>query len=209
MLNGVTFIDANSSYIEHGVEIGQDTIIYPNTILEGNTCIGKGCVIGPNTKIVSSTIRNGVTVNSSQVLESTIDENTKVGPFAYIRPNSNIGQNVKIGDFVEIKKSQIGDNTKISHLTYVGDAEVGQGVNLGCGVVVVNYDGKKKYKTVIGDNAFVGCNVNLISPVNVEKNTFIAAGSTITKQVPENSLAIARARQEIKEDWVLKREKGN
>lgn len=206
MLNGVTFIDANSAYIEQGVKIGKDTIIYPNTILEGNTVIGESCIIGPNTKIVSSDIKNNVTVNSSQVLESTIDENTKVGPFAYVRPNSVIGQNVKIGDFVEIKKSQIGDNTKISHLTYVGDAKVGKRVNLGCGVVVVNYDGKKKYQTIIGDNSFVGCNVNLISPVEVKNNTFIAAGSTITDEVPENSLAIARARQEIKKDWVLKRE---
>lgn len=206
MLNGVTFIDSNSAYIEQDVKIGKDTIIYPNTILEGNTTIGEGCIIGPNTKIVSSDIRNNVTVNSSQVLESTINENTKVGPFAYVRPSSVIGQNVKVGDFVEIKKSEIGDNTKISHLTYVGDAKVGKGVNLGCGVVVVNYDGKKKYQTIIGDNSFVGCNVNLISPVEVKSNTFIAAGSTITEEVPENSLAIARARQEIKEDWVLKRE---
>ena len=202
MLNGVTFIDSSLAYIESEVKIGKDTLIYPNTIIEGNTVIGENCVIGPSTKIVSSNIKNGVVIKNSEVLESEIDDNTKVGPFAYVRPNSKIGKKVKIGDFVEIKKSSVGDNTKISHLTYVGDAKVGKGVNLGCGVVVVNYDGKNKYETTIGDNSFVGCNVNLISPVNVEKNTFIAAGSTITEEVPENALAIARSRQIIKEDWV-------
>lgn len=207
MLNGVTFIDSDLAYIEDSVTIGKDTVIYPNTILEGDTSIGEGCVIGPNSKIVSSSIKDNVVVNSSEVLESCIDSNTKVGPFSYIRPNSRIGSNVKIGDFVEIKKSSVGDNTKISHLTYVGDAKVGKGVNLGCGVVVVNYDGIKKYETTIGDNSFVGCNVNLISPVSIDKDTFIAAGSTITDDVPKDSLAIARVRQTIKKDWVTKRKK--
>jgi len=127
-----------------------------------------------------------------------------IGPFAYLRPNSIIGKNVKIGDFVEIKKSVIGDNTKVSHLTYVGDAEIGCNVNLGCGVVVVNYDGKKKHKTIVEDNAFIGCNVNLVSPVVVHSNAFVAAGSTITDEVPEGSLAIARSKQIIKEGWVKK-----
>lgn len=206
MLNGVTFIDSSTTYIEDEVIIGKDTTIYPNTILEGSTRIGEGCVIGPSTKIISSEVGDSVVINNSQVLESIIQNGTKVGPFAYVRPGSNIGMNVKIGDFVEIKKSQIGDNTKISHLTYVGDAEVGRGVNLGCGVVVVNYDGKKKNKTIVGDNSFVGCNVNLISPVELEDNTFVAAGSTITDDVPKNSLAIARSRQIIKQDWVTNRE---
>lgn len=205
MLNGVTFIDASSVYIDDEVTIGKDTIIYPNTVLEGSTSIGNDCVIGPGSRIVSSVIGDGVVVNNSQVLESSVCSKTKIGPFAYVRPGSNIGSNVKIGDFVEIKKSVIGDDTKISHLTYVGDAEIGHNVNLGCGVVVVNYDGKKKYKTVVGDNSFVGCNVNLISPVEVENNTFIAAGSTITDNVPKNSLAIARSRQVVKKDWVINR----
>ena len=126
-----------------------------------------------------------------------------MGPFAYLRPGSQVGKNVKIGDFVEIKNSVVGDDTKISHLTYVGDAEIGENVNLGCGVVVVNYDGQKKQKTIVGDNSFIGCNVNLVSPVEVKANAFVAAGSTITEEVPENSLAIARSRQTIIKDWVI------
>ncbi len=154
---------------------------------------------------MSAQISDRVEVKNSVVLESSIDDDTKVGPFAYLRPGSKIGKKVKIGDFVEVKKSVIGDKTKISHLTYVGDAEIGSNVNLGCGVVVVNYDGQKKNKTIVGDNSFVGCNVNLISPVEVKSNAYVAAGSTITDEVPENSLAIARSRQVIKEGWVEKR----
>ncbi len=205
MRDGVTIIDPASTYIDEGVEIGIDTVIYPGTILEGDTRIGEDCIIGPNSRLVSAVIGNGTEVNNSVILESTVGNNTKVGPFAYVRPGSNIGDNVKIGDFVEIKKAVIGDKTKISHLTYVGDAEVGRNVNIGCGVVTVNYDGKKKHKTIIGDNAFVGCNVNLVAPVVVENDTYIAAGSTITDNVPQNSLAIARERQTIKDGWVIKK----
>ncbi|OPZ90261.1 MAG: Bifunctional protein GlmU [Firmicutes bacterium ADurb.Bin419] len=206
MENGVTIIDPNSTYIDCDVQIGIDTVIYPSSIIEKDTIIGEDCIIGPASRIVASRISNGVEVKNSVVLESSIGDNTTVGPFAYIRPGSVIGKKVKIGDFVEVKKSVIGDRTKLSHLTYVGDAEVGENVNLGCGVVVVNYDGKKKNKTVIGDNSFVGCNVNLISPVHVKSNAYVAAGSTITDEVPENSLAIARARQVVKEDWVIKKD---
>jgi len=205
MENGVTIVDANNTYIDAGVKIGMDTVIYPGSMIQGQTEIGEDCIIGPSSRIVASKISKGVEVKNSVVLESSIDDNTCVGPFAYIRPGSTIGKNVKIGDFVEVKKSIIGDKTKLSHLTYVGDAEVGENVNLGCGVVVVNYDGKKKNKTKIGDNSFVGCNVNLISPVEVKSNAYIAAGSTITDEVPENSLAIARARQVVKEEWVIKK----
>jgi bifunctional UDP-N-acetylglucosamine pyrophosphorylase/glucosamine-1-phosphate N-acetyltransferase len=139
------------------------------------------------------------------ILESTIGEGTTVGPFAYIRPETSIGKNARIGDFVEIKKSTIGDNTKVSHLTYIGDAEVGKNCNFGCGTVVVNYDGQKKYKTIIGDNAFIGCNTNLVAPVEVKDNAYTAAGSTITTEVPEGALAIARAKQVNLEGWVEKR----
>ncbi len=205
MRSGVTIIDPTSTYIDDTVEIGMDTIIYPGTILEGKTEIGEGCIIGPGTKLVSSKIGDGVEIINSVVLESSIDKDTHVGPFAYVRPGSTIGSEVKIGDFVEVKKSKIGDKTKISHLTYIGDAEIGKNVNLGCGVVVVNYDGKKKNKTIVGDNSFIGCNVNLVSPVVVRDNAYIAAGSTITDEVPENSLAIARCRQINKEDWVTKK----
>lgn len=207
MRSGVTIVDPASTYIDDEVEIGIDTVILPGTMLEGNTAIGEDCVIGPNSRIVSSTVGNRVEINSSVVLESAIGEDTHVGPFAYVRPGSEIGRDVKIGDFVEVKKSVIGDKTKISHLTYVGDAQVGKNVNLGCGVVFVNYDGSSKNKTVVEDNAFVGCNTNLVSPVVVKKDSYIAAGSTITEEVPENSLAIARSRQVIKENWVIKKGK--
>ncbi|WP_010246305.1 bifunctional UDP-N-acetylglucosamine diphosphorylase/glucosamine-1-phosphate N-acetyltransferase GlmU [Acetivibrio cellulolyticus] len=205
MKNGVTIIDPSSTYIDVDVQIGMDSVIYPSSIIEKGTVIGEDCIIGPASRIVDSKIANGVEVKNSVVLESSIGDNTTVGPFAYIRPGSTIGKKVKIGDFVEVKKSIIGDKTKLSHLTYVGDAEIGKNVNLGCGVVVVNYDGKKKNKTKIGDNSFVGCNVNLVSPVEVKSNAYVAAGSTITEEVPENSLAIARARQVVKEDWVVKK----
>lgn len=205
--NGVTIIDPNSTYIGVDVKIGQDTIIYPNNVIEGNTVIGEGCVLYPNSRISDSTIANGVEIQSSVILESTIGEETTVGPFAYIRPESNIGNHVRVGDFVEIKKSNIGDNTKVSHLTYIGDAEVGTNCNFGCGTVVVNYDGKKKHKTIIGNNAFIGCNTNLVSPVEVKDNAYTAAGSTITKEVPEGALAVARAKQTNIEGWVEKRNK--
>lgn len=204
MKSGVTIIDPENTYIDAEVEIDTDTVIYPGTIIEGRTKIGEDCLIGPNSKINNCVVGNNVEINNSVVIKSSIGNDTKVGPFAYIRPESSIGENVKIGDFVEIKKSVIGDKTKISHLSYIGDAEVKRNVNIGCGVVVVNYDGKKKHKTVIGNNAFIGCNVNLVSPVEVEDDTYIAAGSTITKKVPQNSLAVARSRQVNMENWVIK-----
>ncbi len=205
--NGVTIIDPNSTYIGLEVEIGMDTIIYPGTILEGRTVIGEDCVIYQNSRLSNAIIGNGVKVENSVILDSKVGDNTSVGPFAYIRPESAIGNNVKIGDFVEIKKSVIGNNTKVSHLTYIGDAEVGEKCNFGCGTVVVNYDGQKKHKTIIGDNAFIGCNTNLVSPVEVEQNSYIAAGSTITDKVTEGSLAIARARQTNIEGWVNRKRK--
>ena len=199
MYAGVTIIDPDNTYIEDSVIIGRDTIIYPNTYLENGTIIGSHCTIGPNTRVINSTVRNNVTIESSKVVESVIDDGTNVGPFAYLRPGSNLGKNVKIGDFVEVKKSTIGDNSKSSHLSYIGDAEVGKNVNIGCGVVFVNYDGKNKHKTIVGDGAFVGSNSNLIAPVTVEEGGYVAAGSTITDDVKKGDLAIARARQVNKE----------
>ena len=203
--NGVTIIDPNTTYIGIDVEIGQDTIIYPGNVLEGNTVIGKNCVLYPNSRINNSVIGESVDIQSSVILESKIGNQTTVGPFAYIRPESIIGNNVRVGDFVEIKKSTIGNNTKVSHLTYVGDAEVGEGCNFGCGTVTVNYDGKNKNKTIIGNNSFIGCNTNLISPVTVEDNTYIAAGSTITNNVKSGELAVARAKQRNIQGWVDKK----
>lgn len=202
MDNGVTIIDPSNTYIGSEVKIGQDTIIYPGNYIEGNTEIGSECILYSNSRISNSIIGHKVTIQSSVILDSKIGEETTVGPFAYIRPESNIGKHARIGDFVEIKKSTIGDNTKVSHLTYIGDAEVGENCNFGCGTVVVNYDGKNKYKTIIGNNAFIGCNTNLVSPVEVKDDAYIAAGSTITKEVPKGSLAIARARQVNIEGWV-------
>jgi len=205
MLSGVTIVDPASTYIDVNVEIGEDTVVLPNTILAGNTAIGEDCIIGPNSRISNCNIGNNVEVANSVAMDSSIGDETHVGPFAYLRPGSVVGSQVKIGDFVEIKKSIIGDKTKISHLTYVGDAEIGKNVNIGCGVVVVNYDGKHKNKTVVEDNSFIGCNTNLVSPVIVHNDAYIAAGSTITEDVPENSLAIARERQIIKQGWVTKK----
>lgn len=206
MLEGVTLIDPVNTYIEASVSIERDVTIYPGCILEGSTIIGEDSVIGPNTRIKDSLIGKGVTVQNSIVLESAIGEGTSVGPFAYIRPGNKIGKHARIGDFVEMKNSNFGDYSKASHLTYVGDGDVGSNVNLGCGVVFVNYDGKNKHRTFVGDNAFIGCNVNLIAPVTVEPNTYVAAGTTVTKDVPQGSLAIGRVRQENKEGWVTKGE---
>lgn len=205
MNDGVIIMDMNSTFIDADVQIGIDTVIYPGSIIEGRSVIGEDCSIGPNSRIVDSTVGNGVEVQSSVILNSSVNNCSKIGPFAYVRPDSEIGKNVKIGDFVEIKKSSIGDGTKVSHLTYIGDAQVGSGCNFGCGTVVVNYDGTSKFKTTVGNNAFVGCNTNLVAPVNVGDNAYIAAGSTITEDVPQKALAIARARQVNKEGWVDKK----
>lgn len=205
MENGVTMVDAAHAYISKDVQLGTDVVILPGTIIEGNSIIGNGSIIGPNTKIINSIVGENTTIEQSTVLESTIGSKTNVGPYAYIRPNSVVGNEIKVGDFVEIKNATIGDYTKISHLTYIGDADVGEHVNFGCGTVVVNYDGAKKYRSTIGDYAFIGCNTNLVSPVIVEEHAYTAAGSTITKNVPQNALGIARVRQENKIDWVKKK----
>ncbi|WP_088067115.1 bifunctional UDP-N-acetylglucosamine diphosphorylase/glucosamine-1-phosphate N-acetyltransferase GlmU [Gottfriedia luciferensis] len=201
MLNGVTIIDSASTYISADAVIGSDTIIYPGTMIYGNSIIGSDCTIGPNTEIIDSEIGNETSIKQSVVHESKIGHSTTVGPFAHIRPASTLGDEVRIGNFVETKKVTFGNGSKASHLSYIGDAEVGQGVNLGCGSITVNYDGKNKFKTIIEDDVFVGCNSNLIAPVTVKKGSYIAAGSTITNDVPEDSLAIARARQVNKEGY--------
>lgn len=201
MREGVTMLNPESVYIEDEVEIGRDTIICDNVTLKSGTKIGSNCVIESGTQIINSIIHDNVEVNSSVIIDSQVKENTHVGPFAYIRPNCTVGENVKVGDFVELKNSNIGNGTKISHLTYVGDSDVGENVNFGCGTVTVNYDGKNKHRCVIGNNAFIGCNTNLVAPVVVKDGAYTAAGSTITDEVPEASLAIARARQINKTDW--------
>ena len=205
--HGVRVIDPDAVYVGPNVKIGKGTTLLPGTILRGNTSIGENCEIGPNAMIRDCTVGDKVTVNSSQMNESTVDSGTTVGPFAYIRPHCHVGANVKVGDFVELKNSNIGDNTKISHLTYVGDSDVGSRVNFGCGTVTVNYDGRAKFRTTICDDAFIGCNTNLVAPVTVGSGAYTAAGSTITDDVPADALAIARNYQTNKRQWVTKRKK--
>ncbi len=202
---GVNFIDVKMAYIDEGVKIGKGTTIYPCVVIEGDVTIGEDCVIGQNTRIKDSVIGNGTSIQSSVILESRVGNETTVGPFAYLRPKSDVGNNCKVGDFVEIKNSKLGDGAKASHLTYIGDSDVGEKVNLGCGVVFVNYDGSRKYRSVVEDGAFVGCNVNLVSPVHVGKGAYIAAGSTITDDVPDGALHVARAKGRTIEGWVEKR----
>ncbi|MDF2656701.1 MAG: UDP-N-acetylglucosamine diphosphorylase [Bacillota bacterium] len=203
--NGVKFIDLKAAYIDEGVTIGKGTVLYPGVILEGNTQIGESCVIGQNSRIVNSEVGNGSEIQSSVILESKVGNNTNVGPFAYLRPNSRLGDHVKVGDFVEVKNSTIGNGSKASHLTYVGDSDIGEDVNLGCGVVFVNYDGKNKYRSVIKDGSFVGCNVNIVSPVVVEEGAYIAAGTTVTHDVPKGALCVGRAKEKNIEGWVARR----
>ena len=205
MLEGVTIIDPATTYIDFDVEVGQDTIIYPNTYLEGNTKIGSDCVIGPNVRFTNMTVGNNVTAQFSYCHEAEIADGVTFGPYVHIRPNTKVSAKVKIGNFVEIKNSNIGEGTKLPHLQYIGDCDMGSGCNVGCGTITVNYDGKKKFRTTVGDNVFIGCNSNLVAPVTVENGAYIAAGSTITDNVPENNLAIARARQVNKNDWADKR----
>ncbi len=204
---GVAILDTNNTYIDPRVSIGSGTVILPGSILRGASVIGRDCTIGPNAVVNACTVGDGTEINASQVNESEIGSHTTVGPFAYVRPNCRIGDHIRVGDFVEIKNSVIGNGTKISHLTYVGDSDVGERINFGCGTVTTNYDGHKKYRTTIGDDAFIGCNTNLIAPVRVGARSYIAAGSTITDEVPEDSLAVARSKQAVREGWAAKRRK--
>jgi bifunctional UDP-N-acetylglucosamine pyrophosphorylase/glucosamine-1-phosphate N-acetyltransferase len=199
MINGVTIIDSHNTYIDDSVMIEKDVIIYPGTVLQGKTFISEDCVIGPNVTIVDCKIGQGTIIEQSKLIDSIVGNHSNIGPFSYIRPKSNIGDHVRIGDFVEVKNTKIGNGSKASHLAYLGDGEVGENVNIGCGVIFVNYDGTNKHLTKIGDNAFIGSNSNLVAPVTVEKGAYIACGSTITDDVGEGMLAIARARQVNKE----------
>lgn len=202
---GVEFTCTDGVTIGRNVVIGAGTKILQGTIIKGNTVIGENCVIGPNCLIEDCTVGSGVTLNSVQAYQSQIDDNAKIGPFVHIRPNSHIMAKVKIGDFVEVKNSTIGERTSVAHLTYVGDSDVGSNVNFGCGVVTVNYDGEKKHRITIDDNAFIGCNTNLISPVKVGKSAYTAAGTTVTKDVPDGALAIERGELHFKDGFGDKR----
>lgn len=190
--NGVEFLCTDGVSIGRNVKIGAGTKILQGTIIRGDTEIGENCAIGPNCIIEDCKVGNKVTLNSVQAFDSVVEDNAKIGPFVQIRPGSKIGSDVKIGDFVEVKNSVIGKGTSVSHLTYIGDSDVGKNVNFGCGTVTSNYDGENKFRTVIGDNAFLGCNTNLIAPVKVGNSAYTAAGTTVTKDVPDGALAIER-----------------
>lgn len=217
MLNGVTIIDPSATVIGADVKIGSDTVLLPGTIIKGYTVIGEDCTIGPNSDIDSSIIADHAVVKHSVLDHAEVGLRTMVGPFAYLRPGSKLGEDVKIGDFVEVKNAVIDNGSKVSHLSYIGDATVGKNVNVGCGAITVNYDGYNKSMTEIEDDAFIGSNVNLVAPVKVGKGAFIVAGSTITHSVGENEMAIARERQvnkpgyaeKIRNQAKAKKNKGN
>lgn len=201
MEKGVILIDPNNTYIEDEVEIGEDTTIYPNTIIQGKTIIGKNCIILGNTRIENSTIADNVKIEASVVEQSILETGVTVGPFAHLRPKANLKENVHVGNFVEIKNATLEKGVKTGHLTYIGDAEVGENTNIGAGTITCNYDGKNKHKTKIGENSFVGSNTILVAPVEIGNKSFTAAGSVITKEVPDNALAFGRAKQTNKEGW--------
>ncbi|THF74480.1 bifunctional UDP-N-acetylglucosamine diphosphorylase/glucosamine-1-phosphate N-acetyltransferase GlmU [Cohnella fermenti] len=193
--NGVTLIDPEHTYIESEVEIGADTVIYPGTVLKGRTTIGSDCVIGPSAELKDTTVADGTTIRQSVTDGAELGAGCSVGPFAFLRPGTKLAAGVKIGDFVEVKNAVVGEGSKIPHLSYVGDASVGAGVNIGCGAITANYDGYNKSRTVIGDQAFIGSNVNLIAPVTVGDGAYVVAGSTVTQNVGAGDVAIARERQ--------------
>lgn len=205
MARGVTFLNPDTCVVDEGVEIGRDTVIYPGVILEGKTRIGEGCTILGYTRIIDSVVGNRVEITMSHIRESVVEDGVKIGPFVNLRPGTHLMAGVKVGDFVEIKNSKVGENSKVPHLSYVGDADIGRNVNIGAGVIFVNYDGFKKHRTVVEDGAFIGCNSNLVAPVRIGQGSYVAAGSTVTKDVEEGALAIARSRQENKPGWVKKR----
>lgn len=204
MKNGVTIIDPATTYIGVNVKIGEDTVIEPGVKLVGYSEIGEDVIIGQYTEITNSSIGSNVTIKQSVINESNVDDYATVGPFAQLRPGADLGKKVKVGNFVEVKKSIIKDGAKVPHLSYIGDAEIGERTNIGCGSITVNYDGINKFKTSIGDDVFIGCNTNLVAPVTLGNRAFVAAGSTITDNVPNDSLALGRARQTTKEGYLKK-----
>jgi bifunctional UDP-N-acetylglucosamine pyrophosphorylase/glucosamine-1-phosphate N-acetyltransferase len=206
MRSGVTIMDPASTFIDLDVEVGSDTVLYPFTILEGQTRIGSRCMIGPSTRIRDSIIGSDVHIESSSINQASIDDSCNIGPFAYLRPGAQLGPKVKIGDFVEVKKSKVGEGSKIPHLSYVGDSILGKEVNVGAGTITCNYDGTNKWQTILEDGAFIGSNTNLVAPVRVGSHATTGAGSTITRDVPDHALAVERAEQKHIQDWKLRKE---
>jgi bifunctional UDP-N-acetylglucosamine pyrophosphorylase/glucosamine-1-phosphate N-acetyltransferase len=206
MIDGVTLIDPDITYVDAGVTIGRDTVISPNVVISGKTTIGEACLIEPSAVIRDCTIGNRVTIKAGTIMtESILHDEVAVGPMAHLRPGTELHEHVKIGNFVETKKAVMGEGSKASHLTYLGDATIGRNVNIGCGTITCNYDGVRKHKTIIEDDVFIGSDVQLVAPVTVGRNSLVAAGTTVTKDVPADSLAIARSPQVNKEGWRLKK----
>lgn len=201
MEEGVILIDPETTYVEESVKIGRDTVLYPGVVLQGKTVIGENCEIIGNSRIIDSVLGNNIRVESSVIEESILEDGVTMGPFAHIRPKSLLKEKVHIGNFVEVKKSTLEKGVKAGHLTYLGDAQVGENTNIGAGTITCNYDGVNKFKTVIGKDAFIGSDSMLVAPVNIGEKALIGAGSVITKDVPSNSLAVSRSKQIIKTDW--------
>jgi bifunctional UDP-N-acetylglucosamine pyrophosphorylase/glucosamine-1-phosphate N-acetyltransferase len=208
MAAGVTVIDPATTYVDDTVTIGMDTVLHPNVSLAGRTVVGAECVVSAGCQVTDTTIADGVLLKPYCVLaESTVETGAQLGPFCHLRPLSHVGANAKIGNFVELKKSKIGRGSKVPHLSYVGDTQMGEGVNVGAGTITCNYDGAKKHETVIGDGVFVGTNSSLVAPLTIGEGAYVAAGSVITKNVPPGALAVARGRQETREGWVSRKHK--
>jgi bifunctional UDP-N-acetylglucosamine pyrophosphorylase/glucosamine-1-phosphate N-acetyltransferase len=204
MDNGVTIMDPQSTFVDDEVTIAPDTVIYPFTWLEGTTVVGTGSVIGPNTRMENTTVGDNVTLSFTYAHGCRIGAGVTVGPYVHLRPGTVLADGVKVGNFVEVKNSNVGENSKIPHLSYIGDTDMGRRVNIGSGTITVNYDGKHKHRTTIQDDAFIGCNSNLVAPVTVGAGAYVGAGSTITKEVPPDALGVARARQNNIDGWAKK-----
>lgn len=205
MLEGVTVTDPDSVYIEENVKISNDTELRPGVELRGNTVIGSNCIIGGDTVIENSIVGDGTEILKSVILDSSIGNDTHIGPFSYLRPGSSVGNGCKVGDFVELKNSVLSDGSKAAHLAYVGDADIGRNVNIGCGVIFANYDGKNKHRTEVEDNVFIGSNSNLVAPVHVAEDAYIAAGTTVTADVEAGALCVGRAKESQIQGWVKRK----
>ena len=198
---GVVMMDPSSVYVEEEVTVGQGTLLLPGTILRGKTTVGENCQIGPNVMLTDCQVENDCTINASQCEESKIEKGCQIGPYTHIRPHCVVGEGSKIGAFVQLKNCNLGKGTKMAHLTYVGDSDVGDNCNFGCGTVTCNYDGFQKHRTTIGNNVFVGCNTNFVPPVKIGDGAFIAAATTVTADIPDDAMVIGRSRQQVKEGW--------
>ena len=201
---GVIMMDPAAVYVEEQVVVGAGTLLLPGTILRGRTVVGENCQIGPQVMLTDCVVGDGCAINASQCEDSTIERGCEIGPYTHIRPHCVVGEGSKLGAFVQVKNCKLGAGTKMAHLTYVGDTDVGDNCNFGCGTITSNYDGFQKFRSTIGDDVFVGCNTNLVSPVEVGDGAYIAAGTTVTQDVPADALAIGRGRQQVKEGWAAR-----